>query len=235
VSGPLHTVHVRVNDAATGQPTPVRIQFAGPEKHSVFAPLGRVGRLDPCELTEGEIVLIGGHYACIDGTCEVQLPADPVRVEICKGFEYTPSRQEVSVGPGKMALRFSLERWIDLRRERWYSGDTSAHLLSPHAALLEGAAEDLAVVNLLALEWPPLKPAPFRSIPNITAFSGQRPALEMPGHMVVVNTTNCGGILGTLDLLNCHRVVHPLTTGLEKEAVFDIGVSGCHGMNGTGC
>ena len=31
MSTKYHTVHVRVNDAATGQPTPVRIRFTGPD------------------------------------------------------------------------------------------------------------------------------------------------------------------------------------------------------------
>ena len=59
----------------------------------------------------------------------------------------------MTLGSGKMALRLAIERWIDLRSEGWYSGDTRAHFLSPHAALLEAAAEDVAFVNLLALEF----------------------------------------------------------------------------------
>jgi hypothetical protein len=109
-----------------------------------------------------------------------------------------------------MALRFSLERWIDLRQEGWYSGDSRGHYLSPHAALLEGAAEDLAVVNLLALE---SDCDGHTNLANILAFSGQRPALEMPGHMVVVNTLNQHESLGHLGLLNCHRIVFPLRAG----------------------
>ena len=41
MSGKLQTVHVRVNDAATGQPTPVRIRFEGPGGE-YFAPFGRL-------------------------------------------------------------------------------------------------------------------------------------------------------------------------------------------------
>src|SRR5262249_34698588 len=51
------------------------------------------------------------------------------------------------------------------------------------------------------------------AIPNLLAFSGQRPALEMPGCLVVVNTHNRHPTLGSLGLLNCHRVVYPLTFG----------------------
>jgi hypothetical protein len=219
----LHTVHVRVNDAA-GQPTPVRIRFVGGDQ-CYYAPFGRSSMRQPLAIGEG----MGGNLfryddaiplpdrvegAYIDGSCEIELPADPVDVEIHKGPEYKPIIQRVAMGPGKMALRFQMERLTDLRQQRWYSGDTRAHFLSPHAALLEGAAEDLAVVNLLALEWWIHRGDPRRAshiISNIIEFSGQEPLVQRPGHMVVVNTFNDGGILGSLGLLNCHRVVFPLS------------------------
>src|SRR5207249_1448541 len=92
--------------------------------------------------------------------------------------------------------------------------DARAHFLTPHAALLEAAAEDLAVVNLLAVECKiSAAERSYPAIPNILAFSGQRPALEMPGHMVVINTLNTHPVLGSLGLLNCHRVDYPLSFG----------------------
>jgi hypothetical protein len=51
------------------------------------------------------------------------------------------------------------------------------------------------------------------SIPNILAFSGQHPALEGHGCLVVVNTANEHPHLGRLALLNCHRIVYPLKFG----------------------
>jgi hypothetical protein len=217
MSAKLQTVHVRVNDAATGQPTPVRIRFATPVGE-YFAPLGRLTTFAESDMGVG----VGGNvlhgdkkYAYIDGTCEVRLPTGSLTVEISKGPEYQPLLSEIVLPPGKLALRFELHRWIDLRDQGWYSGDTRAHFLSPHAALLEGAAEDLAVVNLLAWEclvWGD-QGQQYPAIPNILDFSGQRPALERPGHLVVVNTMNLHDRLGRLLLLNCHRVVYPLAVG----------------------
>lgn len=216
MSAGLHTVHVRVNDAATGQPTPVRIRFTGPDG-KYYAPFGR-----PAEFATETGLDVGGNvrigadsYAYIDGTCEIRLPAGPLAVAVSKGPEYQPLLARVDLKPGKLALRFALERWTDARAERWYSGDAGCYFLTPHAALLEAAAEDIAVVNLLAVpcfvgdEGKKLSPA----ISNILAFSGQRPALEMPGHLVVVNTTNRHPDMGRLILLNCHRVVYPLSFG----------------------
>jgi hypothetical protein len=216
VNETLHTIHVRINDAATGQPTPCRIRFTGPQG-DYFAPFGRLARFAPdSNVDVGGNVLIGSEpSAYIDGTCEIRLPAGPLTVAISKGPEYKPLLSNFILSPGKLALRFELERWIDLRAERWYSGDTRSHFLTPHAALLEGAAEDVAVVNLLA--WPSLvfgaNGRQYPTISNILAFSGQRPALETPGHLVVVNTMNLHPVLGRLILLNCHRVVYPLAFG----------------------
>jgi hypothetical protein len=226
-------VHVRVNDAATGQPTPVRIHFSSPGGE-YFAPLGRLTEFacEPGVDVGGNLLSNGRKYAYIDGTCEIQLPPGPVRVAIHKGFEYRPQFLEVPLGAGQMTLRFQIERALDARRERWYSGDCRAHMLTPHAALLEGAAEDLAVVNLLIAEtniWAfaalerhlvlekreqfSVSEVPqYKAIPNMLAFSGQQPALSRPGHLVVVNTYNWRGELGSLGLLNCHRPVFPLDT-----------------------
>jgi hypothetical protein len=212
----MHTVHVRVNDAATGKPTPCCIRFTDAEGR-YYAPLGRL-----TEFATGRNQDVGGNvligmkpHAYIDGACEIQLPAGLIHVEIHKGPEYTPLRQQITLGPGKLALRFTLERWANWREERWYSGDVRCHFLTPHGALLEAAAEDLAVVNLLAEECQ--VPGPFErefpAVPNILSFSGQQPALEIPGHVVVVNTHNYHPILGNLGLLNCHRVVYPLRFG----------------------
>jgi hypothetical protein len=229
----MQTVHVRVNDAATGQPTPVRIRFTGPDG-TYYAPFGRL-----TDFATGWNQDVGGNllygekkYAYIDGTCEIRLPPGPIVLDVSKGPEYLPVRQEVILRPGQLSLRPAVQRWSDLRRDGWYAGDSGAHSLGPHAALLEAAAEDLAVVNLLAraclVQSPPdgwwgpsggrSEPEFHPAIPNILAFSGQRPALDGPGHMVVVNTHNRHPTLGSLGLLNCHRVVYPLTFGGEGEA-----------------
>jgi len=205
VSVALHTVHVRVNDAATGQPTPVRIRIADAEG-TYYPPFGCLAEFatGPNQDVGGNLLLGMKAYAYIDGSCEVRLPPGSLRIDINKGPEFTPLRTEATLGTGQMALRFNLERWSDLRSEGWHSGDTRAHFLDPHAAVLEAAAEDLAVVNLLAQETQ--VPGPYDrtypSISNILAFSGQQAALERDGHMVVVNTHNTHPMLGSLAILN---------------------------------
>lgn len=216
MSGPLHTVHVRINDAATGEPTPVRIRITDAEGN-YYPPLGRLTDFATGRNQDvgGNLLLGARAHACTEGSFEASLPAGPLALEVHKGFEYLPQRIETNLSPGKLTLRHTIERWIDLRAERWFSGDTRGHFVPPHAALLEAAAEDLAVVNLLVVETrvPGTHGREHAAVPNIDAFSGQVPALSRPGHLVVVNTLNTHPVLGTLGLLNCHRIVYPLSFG----------------------
>ncbi len=213
------TVHLRINDAATGRPTAVRVRVTGPDG-AHFAPFGRV-----VESAGGRNEDVGGHlwvgrerWSYIDGACEIQLPAGvPLRVQAAKGPEYSPLDATVTLGPGQMALRFAVERWSDFATEGWHAGDTRCHFLPPHAALLEAAAEDVSVVNLLACEVrvPSQDGTAYQAAPNMTAFSGQTAALEAGGRLVAVNTLNVHPVLGRVGLLHSHRPVFPLGFGGE--------------------
>jgi hypothetical protein len=206
-----------VNDAATGQPTPVRIRFADAEGR-YYPPLGR-----PVEFPVGRNEDVGGHvylngkrYAYIDGTCEIPLPtAVPLSVEISKGPAYFPIRETVTLGEGQLAFRFAIQKWDVFGASPIRAADTRCHFLSPHAAQLEGAAEGLDFVNLLATvqDYPSTDGHMYRIVPNTTAFSGQHPATGG----VFVNTFNIHPLLGRVGLLNSHRAVYPLTFGHMDE------------------
>jgi hypothetical protein len=204
----LQRVHLRINDAWTGQPTPVRLRVTDADGRA-FVPYGRLAKFSTEPGVDVGLNVLKGRkaWAIIDGGCEIELPVGPIRIQATKGFEYVPLDTAVTLGPGKMSMRFSIDRIADLRTYGWHSGDTCAYFLSPHAALLEAEAENLAVVDLLVREQE-IDGRP--GLSNMAAFSGQAPALSRPGHMVVVNTRNQGPA-GALLLLNSHRVVFPLS------------------------
>ncbi len=212
-------VHLRITDAATKRPTPVRVRVTGPDG-AQYAPLGRSADF-PAGRNEdvgGHLKLGGERWFYIDGACEVPLPAGvPLRVQAAKGPEWSPLDATVTLGAGQISLRFSVERWTDTRAEGWASVDTRCHFISPHAALLEAQAEDLDAVNLLALPHPLLArdAETYTTTPNLLAFSGQLAALERGGHSVSVNTFNAHPVLGKVALLNSHRPVFPLAFGGE--------------------
>jgi hypothetical protein len=210
-------VHLRITDAATGKPTPVRVRVVGPDG-THFPPLGR-----SADVPGGRNEDVGGHLRLgrerwwyIDGACEVPLPAGvPLRVQATKGPEFLPLDESVALGAGQIALRFALSRWTDPRADGWVSVDTRCHFISPHAALLEAQAEGVSVANVLATPFMvlALDANTYTTAPNLLAFSGQVPALERDGVAVVVNTLNTHPVLGTVALLNSHRPVFPLTFG----------------------
>lgn len=214
------TVHLRVNDASTGRPTPVRLRVSGPDGTN-YAPLGRFADF-PGGVNEdvGGGLRVGREaWFAIDGSCEIPLPAGvPLRVQATKGPEYHALDTAVTLGAGQMSLRFAVERWHDRRADGRVSGDARCHFLPPHAALLEAAAEDLDVVNLLATvqPYPSIDGTAYRTAPHLAAFSGQQAALESDGRLVTVNTLNVHPALGTVGLLHSHRPVFPLTFGGEE-------------------
>lgn len=216
------TVHLRINDSATGKPTPVRLRITGPDG-TTYAPLGRFPEfpLGRNESVGGHLKLGGERWCYVDASCEVPLPAGvPLRIQATKGPEYKPLDETVTLGPGQMALRFSIARNFDSRAKGYHPGDVRCHFLSPPAALLEATAEDLDVVNVLAT--PCSVPArdgnTYVTALDLLAFSGQQPALTAPqGHSVAVNTMNVHPILGKVALLHSHRPVFPLSFGGSDE------------------
>jgi hypothetical protein len=174
-------VHLRVNDAATGKPTPVRLRITD-AAGIYYAPFGRLTEFATgVNQDVGGNVMIGAKkWAYIDGACEILLPPGELHIEIAKGFEYKPIDETITLIAGKMSLRFTIERWIDMRKLGWYSGDTRVHFLSPDAALLEGRAEDVAVVNLLATQ---SRPRTF-DISQCLAFARWIRAQRLPAQFV---------------------------------------------------
>ena len=214
-------VHLRITDAATNRPTPVRVRVSSADG-AQFPPLGRAA-----EFPAGRNEDVGGHVRLgrerwwyVDGACEIPLPAGvPLRVQAAKGLEYRPLDESVTLGAGQISLRFSIERWTDSHADGRVSVDTRCHFIPPHAALLEAQGEGLGVANLLVTPLPvlALDANTYATVPNLLAFSGQAPALERDGCAVVVNTFNTHPVLGKVAILNSHRPVFPLTFGGPDE------------------
>jgi hypothetical protein len=216
VSQLLQSVHLRVGDrSAMGEALPVRLRVTD-EAGNYYAPLGRLASFDAASSVDagGNVVIGGETWAYIDGACEILLPPGSLRVRIAKGPEFEEIDTHVKLAAGKLSLRFEMGRRADLAASGWHAGDMAAYDMTPHAALLEGAGEGLAVVNLLVHERP-------GSLANIVAFSGQKPILEQPGTLVAVNTRN-DSPLGRLCLLHCHRAIYPLSFALGGEQVWTL-------------
>ena len=93
------------------------------------------------------------------------------------------------------------------------------HFLSPNSALLEGAGEDVNVVNLLASQWGEL-------MTNVGDFDGKTThgARETGGvgeYLVRVGTENRQHVMGHISLLGYEGdIIAPMTTGGPSESAL---------------
>ena len=96
-------MHVTVVDDETGQPVPCRVHFRSPEGVP-YQPYGHHDHVNSDLGTwhidvGGDLRLGRITYAYIDGTCQGWLPTGDVIVDVARGFEYEPLRQQVRIEP----------------------------------------------------------------------------------------------------------------------------------------
>lgn len=199
---------------------PVRLHMHG--MHGEYLPpKGAHRRVNPhwFEDNYGEFANGGNQYAYIPGECVADLPLGTVYLEAVCGLEIAPLRQSLEIGPETEEIVLPLERKLDWRTRGWVSADTHVHFLSPTTAWLEGAAEGVNVVNLLASQWGEM-------FSNVTDFDGRTTlgAREFGGDgefLVRVGTENRMHVLGHISLLGYSgQMIHPLCTGGPNESAL---------------
>lgn len=205
-------MQIRVIDQSTGRPTPTRIHLSG-ARGEYLAPYGHHSQINANWFEDyGADVVVGGrNYAYVPGEFTSDMPVGDVYVEVSKGFEYTPIRKKVTIRPGQKKLDLKIDRWIDLRSSGWVTADTHVHFLSPHTAWLEGQAEGVNVVNLLASQWGRL----FTNVGDITGRVG----VVEDDTIVYVGTENRNHMLGHMSMLGTKGLpVFPMCCGQLSEA-----------------
>jgi hypothetical protein len=213
-------VKVRVVDATTGEAVPARLHMHD-SAGAYLPPRGHHRTVNPSEFEGrgGDLVTDRHQSAYIDGECVVELPLGKVFVEITRGHEVTPIRRTVTIDADTADLTFSLTRVLRWREQGWVTADTHVHFLSPHTALLEGSAEGVNVVNLLATQWGEL-------FTNVGDFDGKTTlgARDFGGDgefLVRVGSENRMQVLGHISLLGYSgSLIDPLCTGGPSESAI---------------
>ena len=212
-------VRVRVVDGA-GREVAARIHFHGAQGE-YLPPRGNHRKVNGnwFEDNYGEFVNALNQYAYILGSCELEAPLGEVFVEITRGYEIKPIRSSFVVTPETSEVTFTLDKLLDWGERGWVSADTHVHFLSPQTAWLEGAAEGVNVVNLLASQWGEM-------YSNVSDFDGRTTfgARDFGGDgefLVRVGTENRMQVLGHISLLGYSgAMIHPLCTGGPSESAI---------------
>ncbi|MEW5977081.1 MAG: CehA/McbA family metallohydrolase [Acidobacteriota bacterium] len=210
----------QVLDASSRRPTPVRLAFYSKEGRYI-PPYGHRRDVNNAWFQDygADIKLMDSSFAYVDGTFQIELPVGEVFLEMTKGFEYEGVRRQLHIDPGQQRLDLEISRLVDLRSQGWVSADTHVHFLSPTTAILEGQAEGLNLINLLAAQWGEL----FTNVGDIS----HGPLTSRDGEtMVWVGTENRQHILGHLGLLGGHgRPAYPMSSGGPEESAIGDPVS----------
>lgn len=206
-------LHGKVVDGSTGRPTPVRLAFRSKDGRYI-PPVGHRTEVNSAWFQDygADIRMGGSSFAYVDGTFQIELPVGDVYVEILKGFEYEPVRKKIQVGANDHELNFEMKSFADIRAKNWVSADTHVHFLSPTTAILEGQAEGLNLINVLAAQWGDL----FTNIGDLH----HNPISSKDGDMVVyVGSENRQHVLGHIALLGGRgEPVYPMSASGPGES-----------------
>jgi hypothetical protein len=208
-------VHTKVIDSTNNKPTPVRVHFR--DKYGRYiAPYGHRTEVNDYWFQDygADLKLGATQYAYVDGTFQIELPVGEVFVEITKGFEYKPIRKQINVARGQKELEIKLDRPINLRDKGWITADTHVHFLTPQTAFLEGEAEGVNLINLLASQWGDL----FTNVGDIT---GQASGVSTKDTIVWVGTENRQHLLGHISMLGAKgKPIYPMCASGMGESYF---------------
>jgi hypothetical protein len=213
----------------SGKSVPVKLHVHG-EWGEYLAPTDRHRILNPAWFEDYSVDFVHGgwweggnintHYCTyIPGETTIDLPLGKVYVEVSKGFEIRPVRKVIEVTPETEEIVIEIETVLPWRDKGWVTADTHVHFLSPTSALLEGSAEGVNVVNLLASQWGEL-------MTNVGDFDGQtvwgsREAGGDGEYLVRVGTENRQHVLGHISLLGYRgQIIAPMTTGGPDESAL---------------
>jgi hypothetical protein len=214
-------VWLRALEKGTGRPVSVKLHVHG-EVGEYLAPVDRHRIPNPAWFEDYSVDFShwGRHYCTyIPGETRINLPLGRVYLEVSKGFEIAPIRKMVDVTADTEEIVAEIEKVLPWRERGWVSADTHVHFLSPMSALLEGSAEGVNVVNLLASQWGEL-------MTNVGDFDGKTTwgSKEAGGdgeYLVRVGTENRQHILGHISLLGYEgNIISSMTTGGPDESAL---------------
>ncbi|MEY9104477.1 hypothetical protein ABH999_000673 [Bradyrhizobium yuanmingense] len=217
----VQRVKIRVLERRSRSAIPAKLHVHG-RSGEYLAPLDRRRIPNPRWFEDlGSASLCHGDHICtyIPGETVIDLPLGQVYVEVTKGFEVKPVRTIVDITASTEEVIIELDKVLRWRENGWVTADTHVHFLSPMTAMLEGAAEGVNVINLLASQWGEL-------MTNVGDFDGKSTFGSTAAggngeYLVRVGTENRQHLLGHISLLGYEgRIITPLCCGGPHESAI---------------
>ena len=213
-------VRLRIVERGSLKPVPARLHLHG-AAGEYLPPQGHHRHVSGYWFDDNYAEFMNGRnaYSYVPGECTVDLPLGEVFVEASRGYEVLPLRQVLRISPDTEEITLELDRALEWRRAGWVTADTHVHFLSPQTAWLEGAAEGVNVVNLLASQWGEM-------FSNVGDFDGRTTigARDFGGDgefLVRVGSENRQQVLGHISLLGYEgKLIQPLCTGGPDESAI---------------
>jgi putative membrane-bound dehydrogenase-like protein len=217
---------ISVVDADTGEPTPCRINVVASDG-DFYQPTQ--GHLRGFSLTgvwpksgwgnrQGKApIRYLGRFFYSTGSSTVEVPAGVTRVEVWKGFEYTPVKLSTSIRPGETReVKLSLRRTADMTQSGYWSGDPHIHIARRHEEderrifdLLE--AEGIHYGTILAYNEPAGKYVGEMTSMDSPQFRGLgHRSVERRGDITIISGEEYrSGTYGHLNLFGLDRLALP--------------------------
>jgi hypothetical protein len=214
-------VKIRVVEKGSGKVVPVKFHAHG-ESGEYLAPVDRHRQPNSEWFEDYSVDFVNqGTHNCtyIPGETLINLPLGKVFIEISKGFEIGPIRKVIEISRETEMISIEIEKALYWREKGWVTADTHVHFLSPGSAMLEGSAEGVNIVNLLASQWGEL-------MTNVGDFDGKTTyGSKIFGgdgeYLVRVGTENRQHVMGHISLLGYEgNIIAPMTTGGPDESAM---------------
>lgn len=179
-----------IHDAANGRALPARLYIRNEHGDFFFAaPAGTNGSAVRYDKQSGfNKGAIERHTALSAHPFRVALPPGRYRFTVERGKEYHTTERVVEVGDAPVQLRLGLNRFADMARRGWFSGDSHVHR-NPAELGTVALAEDLNVV-LPMTDWTIEDDVPpSRSTRNVKGEFTTRLIVLDPTHVIYPRNT----------------------------------------------
>jgi len=214
-------VKIRIVEKGSSKPVPVKFHAHG-ASDEYLPPVDRHRQPNNAWFEDYSVDFVHqGTHNCtyISGETLINVPIGKVFIEISKGFEIKPVRKVLEITTEKNEITIEIEKVLNWREKGWVTADTHVHFLSTSSAMLEGSAEGINIVNLLASQWGEL-------MTNVGDFDGKTTfGSEDAGgdgeYLVRVGTENRQHVMGHISLLGYEgNIIAPMTTGGADESAI---------------